>query len=211
MKSSEKSARPGAGKQKKQMMALGGLVAVFGAVLAIQFGGGGAAPAAAAMTAPTPDPANAVVISGSETTAAAPSAPSLPVAKDNPVLAEAVGDTAIKRSPFSNFWSVTPTTSRSTAPTLNAPNITLNATMPSEVRGIAVIDGTLRFVGDSIQGWSLASVGPRSVTLQAPAGETVVVDMPLLVGRLAVPADDAPGDLAGDAPLQAPFVAPSGG
>jgi hypothetical protein len=187
VKSPEKPAKNHAAKQKQQIIALGGLSAVFAAVLAIQFGGGEAPPPAAAMTAPAPGPSGEVAESSGASADEAPPAVPVPVAKDNPVLAEPVADASIKRSPFSNFWSVTPTTTRTTAPSLSAPTITLNATMPSESRGLAVIDGALLFVGDTVQGWSLASVGPRSVTLQAPAGETVVIDMPLLVGQRELP------------------------
>jgi hypothetical protein len=208
VKNADKSAKPSNGKQKKQLIMLGGLSAVFAAVLAIQFSGTEAEPAVAAMTAPAPAPAT-----GTPDVAAAAEAPSgtpIPVAKDNTVLAEPLADATIKRSPFSNFWNNAPkATTSSVVPTLNAPTITLNATMPSDVAGIAVIDGQLHFVGDSIQGWSLAEVSPRSVTLRAPAGETVVVDMPLLVGKRALPAAAAADGEAHGGELPAGMDEPS--
>ncbi len=192
MKTPEKSAKPDNGKQQKQLLALGGLSAVFVAVLVIQFGGGSSAPAASAMTAPSPDEATAdpVEAGGAE---AAPAGAPIPVAKNNAVLSEPIAAGTTARSPFSNFWSVTPTNGTTNVPAISAPTITVNATMPSDTAGLAVIDGQLHFVGDSIQGWSLAEVSPRSVTLRAPAGETVVVAMPLLVGRLALPESPSAG------------------
>ena len=200
MKTSEKSSKPDASRQKKQLIALGGLSAVFAAVLAIQFGGGESAPEAAALTAPAAgDPAAGAV--EAPAVAAEPEATPIPVAKDNPVLAATSAEPTLKRSPFSNFWNVAPTGIKG-AVASSAPTVTLNATMPGEDSGLAVIDGQLRFVGDSIQGWSLDSVSARSVTLRAPTGEQLLVSMPLLVGKIdlheAMSAALAPAGTAGE-------------
>ncbi len=74
-----------------------------------------------------------------------------------------------------------------TAQQIAPPSVTLNATMPSAVRALAVIDGELHFVGDTIQGWELADVQPRSIVLRSPAHATVTIEMPLLSGASPVP------------------------
>jgi len=56
------------------------------------------------------------------------------------------------------------------------------------VRPMAVIDGQLHFVGDSIGGWTLTDVQSRSVMLRSPTKALVTIDMPLLTGSTAMPA-----------------------
>ena len=183
--------KPEASKQKKQLVILGGLVGVLGMVLAVQFGGSEPAPPVAAATE------NPVVGSASQpapagvpaATAAAPAAPApVEAVDDNEVLSEpATG--AFSRSPFANFWSnasaSAPSASQADVP---APVMTLSATMPADSQGLAVIDGQLHFLGDSIQGWQLTEIRPRAVVLRSPTDATIVVEMPVLVGKLDLPA-----------------------
>jgi len=213
VKTPDKNAKADGSRQKKQYLALGGLSAVLVAVIAIQFGSGGdaATPAASAMT----EPAAPVPEDGTVDDTASTTPPPVPAAADNPVLSQPVPETKLARSPFSNFWSTAPagTPAAAVAIAAPAPTITLNATMPREAAGLAVIDGQLRFQGDSIQGWLLAEVRPRAVRLQATTGESVVVEMPLIVGRVTVPvlappaaslAPAAPGSLEDPAAPGAP-------
>lgn len=189
MKAKEKNARPeGAGKQQKQLLVLGGLVAVLGVVLAVQFGGSDpsaeaaalSAPDPAAAGAPAPAPAAPVV---AEAGAAAPAPP--PVA-DNPVLSQAAPEEGLLRSPFANFWNAAQEGEQAVAgtalPDIAPPAVTLNATMPSATRALAVIDGEMHAVGDSIQGWELAEIQPRRIVLRSPAKAVIEISMPLLVG-----------------------------
>jgi hypothetical protein len=195
VKAKEKLARSGPDKQKKQLMILGGLVAALGVVVAIQFGGkDGDAEAAqtgdAAATAQTlaTDPAAAAAAAGlpAPATAAAP-APVAPIkVEDNSVLSAPVEAEGLLRSPFASFWNVasagTKTPAGGGVPEIAPPAITLNATMPSPQRGLAVIDGEMHTVGDIIQGWELAEVLERRIVLRSPSKATVTVDMPLLTG-----------------------------
>jgi hypothetical protein len=184
VKTPDKNPKAGAAKQKKQLLVLTGLSAVFAAVLAIQFSGDGKETFEVAALA---EPATTSPEGGTESESEAP-AVAVPVAKDNPVLSKPTSDVPPARSPFSNFWNVAPTgTTTEGMPALAAPSITVNATMPSETSGLAIIDGELRITGDMIQGWQLAEVHPRSVMLRAASGETVVVNMPLLAGGFAEP------------------------
>ena len=185
-------------KQKKQVLVLGGLMAVLAVVLFIQFGGKSpdAAPAAMALEqpgaaaapatpdagAPAPAPADPNAVAG------APAAPVVPTPApvDNPVLSHPVEGDGLVHSPFSNFWNVAQTGGGAT-PVAAAPTVTLNATMPSSTRPLAIIDGELHFVGDSIGGWELADVQARSIVLRSPANATITIEMPLLSGSSPVP------------------------
>jgi hypothetical protein len=182
-----------ANKQKKQLMFLGGLAAVLAIVLFIQFGGSSPSsePVAQAMEQPAADGSAAAAAPAAQpsATAAAPAATEAPI--DNPVLIKGVEGLGFTRSPFTNFWNVsgkTGTVSKSGTPDIAAPAVTLTATMPSTVRPMAVIDGQLHFVGDSIGGWTLTDVQSRSVMLRSPTKALITIDMPLLSGSTAMPA-----------------------
>ncbi len=180
MKTPEKNSKPDPKKQKKQLIALGALAAVFVAVMMTQFGG----PAPQYEVAALAVPADALQPQGEANEAAA-----TPEVKDNAVLSEPSSGESMTRSPFSNFWNAPSSSSPTAVPDVAAPVITVNATMPNGSRPMAVIDGELHFVGDSIGGWQLAEVRARAVVLRGPnAASQVVVDMPLLSGRLEVPA-----------------------
>ena len=182
MKTPEKNSKSDSKKQKKQLIMLGGLAAVFVAVMMTQFGGPKPEYEVAAL-AVAPDAVQPV-------TDAAPS-PDAPEAKDNPVLSAPSSDEGLKRSPFSNFWNG-PSSNSTAVPDATAPSVTVNATMPSATKGMAVIDGELHFVGDTIGGWQLAEVRPRAIVLRGPtANSQVVIDMPLLVGKVALPGPGA--------------------
>jgi hypothetical protein len=185
-----------ANKQKKQLMFLGGLAAVLGVVLFIQFGGSSPSggPVAQAMEQPAADGSAAAAAPAAQpgSPAGASSVPLLSEAPiDNPVLIKGVEGLGFTRSPFTNFWNVsgkTGTATKGGTPDMAAPAVTLTATMPSTVRPMAVIDGQLHFVGDSIGGWTLTDVQSRSVMLRSPTKALVTIDMPLLTGSTAMPA-----------------------
>jgi hypothetical protein len=193
VKTPDKKADPK--KQKKQLIALGVLAAAFVAVMLVQFGGSEPKPEAAAL-AVAPDSAQTVVsaaMAAAAATAATPAAPataavaSTEPAKDNAVLSEPAAG-GMTRSPFSNFWSAPSPRSTAAVPDVAAPTVTLNATMPSAKGGMAVIDGQLHFVGDMISSWQLVEVRERAIVLRGPsANSQIVVDMPVLSGKLALP------------------------
>ena len=187
MKSNDKNAAAAAraGKQKKQALALGGLVVVLAIVLFVQFGGKSpeGEAVAQALEQPATDASGAPVASPDPAVTAAPvaAAPaSTEAPSDNPVLIKPV-EGGLVRSPFSNFWnsSAKPGAPKS-QPEMAAPTVTLNATMPSAVRPMAIIDGQLHAVGDMIGGWTLTDVQARSISLRSPTKSVMTVDMPVL-------------------------------
>ena len=190
-KNAEAPNKPEASKQKKQLIILGSLVGVLGMVLAVQFGGSEPEPPVAAATASPVAGAESqpVAAGGAAPVAAAPAAPEpVATAEDNAVLSQPV-EGAFSRSPFANFWSnATASAPSSSQADVPAPVMTLSATMPADSHGLAVIDGQLHFLGDSIQGWQLTEIRPRAVVLRSPADATIVVEMPVLVGKLDLPA-----------------------
>lgn len=192
MKAKDKNSKPDAGKQKKQVLMLGGLVVVLGAVVAIQFGGSEPTYEVAALAQePAAETAAPAAADAGPTAAASPAVPSPPSnVADNPVLSQPVESGSLPRSPFSNFWNVASTGSASNngpLPEIAPPSVTLNATMPSEVRALAVIDGEMHFLGDSIQGWELTEVQARRIVLRSPSQAQITIEMPLLLGARAVP------------------------
>jgi len=198
VKAKEKNAKSEAGKQKKQLMILGGLVVVLGIVMAIQFGGSHPDADAAALTPPSDpasvaqqlagDPAAAAAAAGMPPPAApAPSAPSAPTGPvtDNPVLSSPVEGEGLLRSPFAGFWNGAVPAGGSGAVSglasdIAPPSFVLNATMPSAQNPLAVIDGEVHGVGDIIQGWQLTEVQARRILLTSPSRAMVSLDMPLM-------------------------------
>jgi len=199
VKAKDKNPRPeGSGKQQKQLLVLGGLVAVLGVVVAVQFGGSDPAAGAAALSAPEPGaPVAAAAAAPAAPVAVAAPEPATPAVADNPVLSQPVEDTGLTKSPFANFWNVAkgadPAIAGAAVPELAPPSVTLSATMPSATRALAVIDGEMRFVGDLIEGWELAEIQPRRIVLRSPGKATFEVEMPLLSGARALPGAGADG------------------
>src|SRR4030095_5669646 len=74
VKAKEKNAKSEAGRQKKQLLILGGLMVVLGIVLAIQFGGSHPDAEATASTQPPGDPASVAQQLASDPAAAAAAA-----------------------------------------------------------------------------------------------------------------------------------------
>jgi len=201
VKPKEKNAKSEAGRQKKQLMILGGLVVVLGIVMAIQFGGSHPDAEAAALAQSPSDPASIAQQLASDPAAAAAaagmpapaapaqSAPSGPsgAVSDNPVLSSPVEGEGLLRSPFAGFWNVAMPSGMSSAASgggadIAPPSFVLNATMPSASQGLAVIDGEMHYVGDFIQGWQLTEVQARRILLTSPSRAIVTVDMPLMSG-----------------------------
>jgi hypothetical protein len=107
---------------------------------------------------------------------------------DNPVLSQALEYEKLSRDPFSAFWDTSETTDAS-AVVVELPKIRLDATMPGQGMPLAVVDGSMRFLGDSIQGWTVDHISDRAITLRAPSSDTYVVEMPILHGQISVPLD----------------------
>lgn len=204
VKAKEKNAKPEVRSQKMQVIILGGLLAVLGVVIAVQFGGGDPASAPVASALGAPPGAGAAPPSAAPAASSAPAtggatavpAPSSPTAvADNPVLSQPLAEEGLSRSPFTSFWNVARegAAAGSVVPAIAPPSITLNATMPSDSRALAVIDGEMHFVGDVIQGWELAEIGARRIVLRSPDRASVTFEMPLLSGVRAVPRAVADG------------------
>jgi len=191
-KDTDSGIKPKANPQRKQLIVLGGLTAVLALVIFMQFGGSEPAQAA---TAAAPAAETVAPVPGAATETAAAAAEGVEVAteqpvEDNPVLSEPF-DGSLTRSPFASFWSTATGGASSTAATdVPPPAVRLEATMPANRQPLAVIDGRLHFVGDSIQGWRLAEIRSRAVVLESPALASFTVEMPVLVGRLEIPAVD---------------------
>ncbi|MFT7462787.1 MAG: hypothetical protein ACI9EF_001129 [Pseudohongiellaceae bacterium] len=166
-----------AGHQKKQLMMLGGLSIVLVAVVALQFGQD-AAPVAQALTESESSPAApaSAPVSSSAAAAAHPLELSSNLALSEPDAT--VND--LNPGAFDSFWSLSEPaeTSVEEAP---PPSIRLSATLIGRegALDVAVIDGTVHYVGDNIQGWSLNSITSREVSLRSPSNRVVSVAMPL--------------------------------
>ena len=159
-------------KDKKQLVILGVLSVVLVVVLSSQFSGddGDAAQAASADSA-------------AAATGAAPVGDLSEIVEtdvpDNEVLSRGDGEDGIKRSPFESFWNSAAPVEK-TIEELPPPSITVNGTMTSGRRPIAVIDGQTRYLGDMISGWRLVGIDSRRVSLESPTKSVVHVEMPLL-------------------------------
>ncbi|MHC5209511.1 MAG: hypothetical protein ACYTG2_02190 [Planctomycetota bacterium] len=175
----------GPSKQKVQLTVLGGLSLLLVVVVVMQTGGSEteyevAALAADAMIAPEAEVESDVVVAEEETRAL-----------DNPVLSQPPPEGGLTRNPFENFWN-RDETGPEAVQRLPPPQIALGMTLPGTMRPLAVIDGQMRFVGEIIQGWTLAEIRPRAVVLQSPAEERLVVEMPLHLRSIAVPPGNVP-------------------
>ncbi len=171
-----------AAKQKKQLMMLGVLALVLVAVLFVQFGSEDGAPEIVAMAAPeehfnadaSDDEAVVLNVAG-------------PVA-DNSVLNQAPDYEGMTTNPFKNFWNTPVEDAPEVVQEVMPPSVVLNGTLTADAEvPMALIDGSLRFIGDDVGGWELAEVRSRSVILRAPTQEWVVVEMPLLRAEIHAP------------------------
>jgi hypothetical protein len=172
-------------KQKNQLIVLIVLSLLLAGVVVHQFSGSEteyevAALAADAMTAPLEPEQPAVAVVEDE-----------PRAEENPVLSQPPPEEGLERNPFANFWN-RDDLGEDAAERLPPPQIAVGLTLPASTRPLAVIDGSMRFVGETIQGWTLAEVRPRAVVLQSPSEERLVVEMPVHLRVVTVPATDAP-------------------
>lgn len=161
-------------KEKKQLMMLGVLGVVLVVVLSSQFSGAEGEDANASAAAATPTAAEAAA-----TLAAAPAGLESSV-PDNAVLASADGDAGIKSNPFESFWNTAAPVETTTIDELPPPSVTLNGTLTSGRKPVAVIDGQTRYLGDMISGWRLVGIGSRRVNLESPTKSLVTIEMPLL-------------------------------
>ena len=185
MKTTEKKPAPdspqakNARKQRNQLIVLGGLSLVLVVVLFQQLGGEAEHEPAALV--------DGVAQALSQPASTEPALEEfVPDAEVNPVLSEEIED-ELTRDPFAAFWGSE--TSVDTGETnLVPPAVTLNATMPYGELPLAILDGEMRFRGDVIQGWTLHEIAERRIVLRAPSQDTFVIEMPLLHGRIDVPA-----------------------
>ncbi len=169
--------KAGKRKQKRQLVVLGVLSLVLGGLVFSQLGGDESYSVAKLSSASAmEDPA--------EDAGASEEDDAVEAGTDNPVLSEAPKE-ELDSNPFSAFWSTSVDHVEETQ--LQAPTVTLNATMPDADQPVAIIDGRLHFIGDLVQGWKLDEVRSRAIVLRAPNDEWVTVDMPLLYGRIDVP------------------------
>jgi hypothetical protein len=173
------------GKQKTQLIVLVVLSLLLVGVVAMQLRGSSteyevAALAVGAMLAPEAEAAPELAAAEEQ-----------PRARDNPVLSAPPADEGLERNPFANFWN-NQVAGKDAAQNVPPPQVALGMTMPGSTRPLAIIDGRMRFVGEAIQGWTLAEVRPRAVVLQSPAEERLVVEMLVHLPTVVVPPGHAP-------------------
>lgn len=167
-------------KQRNQVIMLGGLAALLVVVLFIQFSNSEPEFEVSALTS------EALVGGEGDTEDAADILFDGPIAKGNPVLLQGKDDEGMLRNAFSNFWD-NASADEARLVEFTPPSIKLSGTMPGEGRAIAIIDGRIQFLGDTIDGWKLSEIRPRAVVLTGPGGANVVIDMPVIFGRVSVP------------------------
>lgn len=188
-----KSPAPANG-EKGKLIALGGLSLVLVGVLYVQFGGSD--------DAGSVELTDTASVAADENVAHAASAPpssdpiadaKVAVVEINERLSEPAEEESIEGNPFSNFWAEpTEAAPVEQVEELQAPTVTLNGTLVGMGdQPVALIDGQLRFVGDSIGGWRITEVASRSITLQAPTEESIEVSMPVINAQIRIP--DQPG------------------
>ena len=158
-------------KEKKQLLILGVLAVVLGLVMVTQLGQDGSGMDIAELVE---DPVAAAATS-SQAGQRGSSA-----GRGNEVLS-ASGSGALNDGVFESFWSLAAPVEAKVEES-PPPPITVNATLLGghHMGAMAVIDGTLRHIGDTIGGWLLDDVRGREVTLRSPSHRLVTVAMPLL-------------------------------
>ena len=164
----------GASKEKKQLVVLGVLLAVLAVVLGAQF-------SAAEDGVAEAQPALAEAVTGLEGSVDRinEGRDLLTEVPDNQALSDTTQDQGVTKSPFQSFWN-TAQPIETTVEEIPAPSITLNGTITSGRRPVAIIDGQTKFIGDQIAGWRLKDIGSREVKLESPTKAVVTVAMPLL-------------------------------
>jgi hypothetical protein len=174
----KKSNKSDAAKQKKQLVMLGCLSVVLVGAMIMQFGAGEPEFEVAALA----ELASNALTGPDESDEAKPAA----AVSDNDILSAPSEFEEFGGNPFSNFWNVASESSKGMAEVV-PPSVTLNATLASERHGLAIIDGQLRSVGDSIDGWMLHEVRARAIVLRSPKADEIVVEMPLLQASVVLP------------------------
>ncbi|HZL99873.1 MAG TPA: hypothetical protein VFD43_06440 [Planctomycetota bacterium] len=179
MKTKDSRKRQGWSKQKQQFAALGALSLLLAVVLVLQFRGGEAELEVAALAPDAVDAAAQAQVVEAPVQAA-------PVVQDNAVLSQAPAELELPANPFKSFWSHDTGDGQSAA-MLPPPSVVLGITIPGGERPVAVIDGELLFVGDTVQGWTIEEVRPRAVVLRSPSQQQAVVEMPIFRSELVLP------------------------
>ncbi len=191
MKTTKQTKAKAANGQNTKLMLLGVLSLVLVGVLWAQFGGS------------DDSDAGQIVLDDSalgDKVAAAASAPptdaiadaKAAVAEVNERLSEAPTKEGLESNPFTNFWSKPKAAPVQTTEELKPPTVTLNGTLTGEGDiPVALIDGRMHFVGDTIEGWRLTEVASRSIKLQAPTEESIEVLMPVIAGKIRIPDQSA--------------------
>lgn len=186
-------------KQKLQLILLATLAVVLVGVVAVQLGGD-----AGSTVQPQVEDDLPVALAKTAESAAAP-AISKPLSLSSNVALSRPGAVAgdLNSAAFDSFWSLDnpiDSTLQETPP----PNILLSATLVGRegALDVAIIDGSLKYVGDVLHGWLLDSISSREVSLRSPGDRVVTIAMPLLqAGTQTRPSRVPPG---------APVVTPPG-
>ncbi len=180
-------------KQRRQLIVLGSLTAVLGLVISSQF--------SSDETPIVAQPKSGVAQAMTEDATESSGVDLVPVVIEaNPVLSRPLAEfgadddseggtedgAELESDPFSAFWS-TPTEVQEIDVKLQPPSINLSATLASQRLPVAVIDGRMHFVGDSIQGWNLEEIRERTIVLRSPSQDIHTVEMPVLYGRIDSP------------------------
>lgn len=184
-------------KQTVQLVIMLGLLAVLASVWLPLMGEDETAAASTAAPAPA-----AVAASSDDAASAAPAdgeSAEVP-AQANDVLSGAPNPDGLIRSPFANFWKNATGAPEVPVEEIKPPTVKLTATASNGHVPIAVVDGQLRYVGDSVQGWELSSIGERRIELRSPNNTSISFEMPLLQATKPLPElVDAPSTADDDA------------
>lgn len=161
-------------RQKKQLVILGVLFVLLVGVVALQFGQD-----AAAATERTGDD-NLPVASAKDSNDDETAKP-LDLSANLALSEQGARGKALNGAAFESFWNLD-NPFESTLEGAPPSNIRLSATLVGRkgVPDIAIINGSLSHVGDTIDGWSVLSISSREVLLRSAAQSVVSVAMPLL-------------------------------
>ena len=163
--------------QKKQLVMLAGLAVVLVAVVALQFGEG-SAPVAQALTAD--DGSSETVAASKPASTSGQAAQPLELSRNLALGASNDGTSTLNSSAFDSFFSLSEPVETGVEE-LPPPTILLSATLIGREGelDVAVIDGSLHYVGDMLQGWRIDSISSRAVSLRSSSNRVVNVAMPL--------------------------------
>lgn len=167
-----------AGKERKQLFVLGFLALAFVLVLVIQFGGSDG------VGVSTPDDEPTAAADAAAGSANVPAFRGSTAEDNDAFLAAGEEPQTVGRNPFIKFWNRGEEDDDEAdveIPELPVPTINIGGTFTG-ANPMAHINGSLRRVGDVVDGWTLVDVSSRAVMLRSPTKRTVTIEMPKIAG-----------------------------